>query len=73
MLHGKQYEVRGADELDMAEDTPILEWVRPLLAEVFCGSGSYRGAVLPDVSLPKLHAGARLWGLLHQGDCLVGH
>ena len=50
--------MRKADEFDMAEDAQILGRVRPLLAEVFCGGGCYRGAVLPDVSLPKLYARA---------------
>jgi len=44
----------------LGDGTPILGWVRPLLVEVFCGGGCYRGAVLPDVSLPKLYARARL-------------
>lgn len=35
MFRGNQSEVRKADEFDMAEDTPILEWIRPLLEEVF--------------------------------------
>ena len=73
MFRGNQSEVRKFDEFDMAEDAPILGRVRPLLAEVFCGSGSYSGALLSHVSLPKLHAGAQRWVLLHQGDCLVGH
>ena len=64
--------MRKADEFDMAEDAQILRRVRPLLAEVFCGGVCYRGAVLPDVSLPKLYARARLWEFLHQGDYLVG-
>lgn len=65
MFRVNQSEVRKADEFDMAEDTPILEWIRPLLAEVFCSSGSYRGAVLPDISLPKLYARPPLWDFLH--------
>ena len=60
MFRGKQSEVRKTDELFLEEGTTILGWVRPLLAEVFCGGGCYRGAVLPDVSLPKLYARARL-------------
>ena len=73
MLHGKQYEVRKADEFIMAEVAPILGWVRPLLAEVFCGSGGYCRAVLSDVSLPKLHTRGRQQWLVHEFHYLVGH
>ena len=73
MFCGKQSEVRKADELFVADDTPILGWVRPLLAEVFCGGGCYRGPVLPDVSLPKLYARARPKLFLHHADYLVGY
>jgi len=67
--------VRKADEFDMAEDAQILGRVRPLLAEVFCSGNGYRGALLSDVSLPKLYARERLWEpwkVLHHGDYLVG-
>lgn len=64
----KQSEVRKADEFDMAEDAPTLGWVRPILAEVFCGGGGHRGAVLHHVALPKLYARARFWLFLHKGD-----
>ena len=60
MFREKQSEESKTDELYLEEGTPILGWVRPLLAEVFCGGGCYRGAVLPNVSLPKLYARAGL-------------
>lgn len=60
-------------ETFVAAVAPIMGRVRPLLAEVFCGGSGYCGAVLSDVSLPKLYARERLKQFLYEAYYLVAY
>ena len=60
-------------EVFVATITPIMGWVRPLLAEVFRSGSGYCGVVLPDVSLPKLYARERLSICMYEVYYLVAY